>query len=125
MNLRLATLDDFRAYTGREPGPPWCEQWFGFIGEEDGRMIGLGIISRDEHGRIWGWVENREPVSPFMLHRAVKSVIGGLQRSGVTSLHAYCSQSIGGAEKWLRRLGFRPEPDLTTDPNHPVWVCES
>jgi len=35
-----------------------------------------------------------------------------------------CDQQIEGAEKWLRRLGFTLDEQMTTDPKHPIWRCD-
>lgn len=121
--LRLATPEDLRTEMGCELDRYLCDQWYGFAAERDGAVVGLGIVSRDQHGRLWVWVNMRERLSAFMLHRAVREHFDGLRDAGVERVYAFCSQSIVGSEKWLRRLGFVAAPELTTDPQHPVWIC--
>ena len=52
------------------------------------------------------YFDNKEGVSPFLMHRLAKRTIAHLRSVGVEHLYAECSDSILGAEKWLRRLGF-------------------
>jgi hypothetical protein len=123
--LRPANPDDFRAYSGRDPDPRWCVDWWGEVVEQDGQLIGIGIISRDEYGRLWAWVDTRGPISAFLIHRAVSGWIAGLKTHGALAVHAYCSDRIAGAERWLRRLGFAPDLSLPpADDGRPVWKCD-
>src|SRR6185437_6531379 len=110
--LRTASPDDFRAYSGRDPDPRWCVEWWGEVVEHEGELIGIGVISRDEYGRLWAWVDVRGPISGFLIHRAVTAWVTGLRKNGAPALYAYCSDRIAGAERWLRRLGFAPDPSL-------------
>jgi len=111
--LRLATAADFRGYAGRDPDPDWCAQWYGFVAERGGAAVGLGVISRDGQGRVWVWCDVREPLAAPFLHRA----------AGVTVLHAYCSDAIPSARRWLTRLGFRPDPTMPPLAGRAVWTC--
>ena len=122
MIVRLATVADFRAYAGRDL-PEWCAEWVGWAGEQDGAVVALGIVSWDKWGRVWAWYDSRAAVSRFLMHRLARRTISHLRNIGVPHLHAYCSERVPDADKWLRRLGFRPALVLPPDPRE-VWVCD-
>jgi hypothetical protein len=122
---RLATADDLRAWVGRMPPVEWCiaENIVGYTAERASEIVGLGFVTWDEYGRAWGWLEKREALPTLMMHRKAKAMLALLRDVGEPALYAFCSQTIPGSEKWLRRLGFVPAPELTTDPDHPVHKC--
>jgi hypothetical protein len=105
VQVRLATPGDISAFAGQEP-PEWCVEWVAYVAEHEGKPIALGTIFWDKWGRVWGAFDNKEGVSPFLMHRLAKRTITHLRSVGVEHLYAECSDSILGAEKWLRRLGF-------------------
>ena len=118
---RVATAADFRAFLGREPPPIWT----GLVAEDEaGEIVAAGAVIWDEYGRAWGSYSTRQPLLAVTMHRAARRMLAALKAVEEPALYTFCSQSIPGAEKWLRRLGFEPAPKLTTDPEHPVWVCD-
>lgn len=119
--VRLATSEDLRSFAGRDP-PEWCIEWVSYVLERDGDLLALGSVVWDCWGRTWGNFDCRVPISRFLMHRMAVKVIGDLRAIGVKSLHAYADENTEGAEKWLRRLGFKPGLVLPPDPRR-VWVC--
>jgi hypothetical protein len=119
VRTRPATADDFRRFVGGDPPPIWL----GLVAEENGEIVGAGVVFWDELGRAWGSYSARRALPPVTMHRAARRVLAALEAVGEPALYTFCSRTIVGAQKWLRRLGFKPLPELTTDPNHPVWVC--
>jgi hypothetical protein len=120
--IRPVTRADIREYAGQDI-PEWCVAFGGYAAEQAGAVVALGLVILDSHGRIWGGFESKVPLSPVRMHRSARKVLARLRDAGESVMHAHCSQSIPGAEKWLRRLGFVPAPEMTIDPNHPVWTC--
>lgn len=123
LSLRPATPADVLAYYGREPPADWCieNSVLGYVAERDGLLVGIGIVTWDCHGRAWGWFGNREPFSAVTMHRKALSIMGILRQVGEPVLHAICAKDIPGSDKWLRRLGFAPDPKLTEIAGEQVW----
>jgi hypothetical protein len=118
MITRAAIAVDFEKFLDRAPPPVWA----GLVAEEDGEIVGAGIVIWDEYGRAWGSYSALRPLPVITMHRAAKRMLAVLQAVGEPALYVFCSRTIPGAERWLSHLGFTPLPELTTDPNHPVWV---
>lgn len=119
--VRPASPADIRAYGGRDL-PPECVETVAYLAERGGVVVALGGISWDKWGRVWGWYDSRERVSAFTMHRLARRMIGHLRGIGVGTLHAYCDDGVPSADRWLRRLGFRPAP-IVPGAAEPVWTC--
>ncbi len=125
--LRQASKADLVAYIGHEPSADWrpyLRDWAGYIVERDGKMVGVGCISEDDQGRLWAWVHTREALPAMLVHRGVVKVMGHLRRAGFDGVHCYRDEGIADSERWLRRLGFRPAPKITTARGKMVWKCD-
>lgn len=124
LHIRLATAEDIRSYAGRELPADYCIcSALGYAAERDGRVVAISLVTWDSYARAWVWFDTTEPLSPIVMHRRALKTIKVLREVGEPLLLAFCSRRIADAEKWLKRLGFHPAPELTTDPNHPVWRC--
>lgn len=117
-SLRLATADDFRTFYGREPPP--VGTWSGYVAERGSQIVGFAVV-RGLGGQCWASVDLMERLPPVLMHRTAVLALADLGRRGVRAINVYCDLAIPGAEHWLRRLGFCPSPELTTDPDYPVW----
>ena len=123
IRLRDASPEDFRAYAGRDPDPTWHVDWAGKLVERDGEVIGIGVVSEDPYGRLWAWTHSREPLPAIVVHRNTKAMLAKLRRAGADAVHCYRNEDIPGSERWLRRLGFVPAPELGDEGGKMVWRC--
>jgi hypothetical protein len=112
MTLTVADELDFLSFYSREPPPIWI----GICVKRSRRIIAFGLVVWNEHGAACGFVDRRQPVSAFTVHRAAYRILAALREVGEESLYVQCDGSIPDAEKWLRRLGFAP---MENDPT--VW----
>ena len=118
---RVATAADFREFFGREPPAIWT----GLVVEDDeGAIVGAGIVAWDEYGRAWGSYSARRKLPIGIMHRAAKRALSVLETVGEPALYVVCDKTIVGAEDWLQRLGFEPKPEMSAAPQYPVWVKE-
>ena len=126
MNLRLrrAAAADFRAYAGRDPDPDYAEDWFGYVVEGAGGPVGIGVLSLDRYGRFWAWTDAKEPLPAALVHRAALRMLAALREAGAREVHCYRDDALPTSEGWLKRLGFRPAPEILTPRDKPVWVCD-
>jgi hypothetical protein len=114
---RLATAADFEAFFHREPPPVWT----GLVTEEDGEIVGAGIVQWDDYGRAWGSYSARKPLPVVTMHRAALRMLAALEAVEEPVLYVGRDQRVPGSEAWLQRLGFVRVPEMDTDPNFPVW----
>ena len=107
---RLASQADFVRFYGIDPPA----EWFGVLGERDGVILGMGSVVWDKWGRPWLFFNRgRSAVSAVAMHRLAKWVMRDLRTTFDENIvHAFCDQTISGAENWLRRLGFKPAPEM-------------
>lgn len=120
ISIRPATDDDARVFAPELP--VWVIEWAGWVAERNGEVVALGIVGWDQWGRVWGFYDSRERLSAFTMHRMARKIMGHVREIGIHELHAYCSDVVPNAEKWLRRLGFRPSIVLPPVPQA-VWTC--
>lgn len=116
LSLRPASEDDFYAWAGRLPDPQWHRCWEGVMVERDGRPVAIGVISLDFYGRLWAWSDFREKLPAVTIHRNVLDLLHEIKKRGVNFVHCYRNEDAPGSEKWLRRLGFVPAPDMSEAP---------
>lgn len=122
-SARIATADDFLRYAGRMPPAEWCiAESVGYAAERNGELVALGIVTWDHFGRAWGWFDTREALPALMLHRKAKAMLAVLRAVGEPVIYAGCDYTIAGAEKWLRRLGFIHDPEMSSE-ERSVWRC--
>jgi hypothetical protein len=125
--VRSAGADDFTAYAGPPPPAEWCSgEVQGCVAERDGRMVAIAVATEDREGRFWLWVNVRETVPAIVLHRHGLRLLRSLRDSGHTMIHAFCDPRLPTAERWLRRVGFRPGPlwPHPTGEKRTVWKCD-
>lgn len=125
IRLRRVRADDLRAYTGEDmPAELSSMEPAGWVAERDGRMIGLGAVAWDHYYRAWGWVSTREPLSAVVLHRHACRMLAMLREAGEPALYVFRDVNCATSERWLRRLGFVPAPELNGTQPLPVWKCD-
>lgn len=78
--------------------------WFGMANEgPDGETLGIGVVWLHECGRVFAMTAG--PV-PAMAHRAALKMLAICREAGL-EVWAECDPEIAGADRWLRRLGFK------------------
>jgi hypothetical protein len=124
LSLRPASAEDLRRYAGCDLPADWAiDGWaIGYAAERAGEIVALGLVTRDIYLRAWAWFNSRERLPALMMHRKAKAMLAILREVGEPVIYAGCDYSIPGAEKWLQRLGFVPDTDLST-PERSVWRC--
>lgn len=117
---------DFQSYVGRPYSPDWCvDTPTGFVAEENGKIVAVAMVSRDIRGKHWLWYNARVPLSAVAIHRRARRLLDELREDGIGRLWCFCDEREPTAERWLRRLGFRPQERLL----HPsgvekiAWLC--
>ncbi len=110
-NGRLATPNDFIRFYGHAPP----DEWFGVTAERDGVLLGMGSVVWDRWGRPWLLFNRGVPDVPAIaMHRLARWVMRDLRQTfREEEVFAFCDEKIAGAEKWLRRLGFEPVPEMS------------
>lgn len=126
--IRNARADDYVAVTKRQPP----EIWFGMVAECDRKRVAVGKVE-------WAWVQVGEEarlmcwasfdrlgeVAAVVVHRRVRQVFKMLREDGEKAVYCYCNTALPTAERWLRRLGFVPMPEITPHPEYgAVWCCD-
>lgn len=92
-------------------GLPAPRDWFGLVEASDWLVEGLGAIYRGADGRWWLTFQRAPHVRKVKLaHRSALTLLTRAKRDGLT-VHTLPDPSIDGAETWIRRLGFEPEPE--------------
>lgn len=113
-------------YVGHVIVSRWCRAIvFGYaLDKGDGNIDGIGLVTIGEDDRCWLWLDLRQMLPAIVLHRRARQVIEALRSAGVKRLQCFCE--TGGAERWLKRLGFRPHHFEVhpTGQNRDVWVCD-
>ena len=90
-----------------EPLPWRIKGLTGFI---DGEPVGIGGIAFPPEGGPWVFSSFKEEARayPIEMHRAGLRLMKELRDQGVHSVRATVDEGIPAAERWLRRLGFKP-----------------
>lgn len=105
--VRRAARADIEAFAG-DGERPTMKAW---VGEIDGRIIGLGGLAY-RHGRWIAFCELSEEARPHKraIVRAGRAAIDAARRAGHTYIYAEADQSEKMAKRWLASLGFRADP---------------
>jgi hypothetical protein len=116
---------DFRAYVNGGDFPKdWCaDEPEGLAVFDDGRLIAIAMVTIDDLGRTWIWFHQKVRLSGMVLHRHAKELVDTLVKNG-RKVHVFVDPNEPGAEKWVRRLGFKPA-GTTTHPDgqeKTVWT---
>lgn len=117
--LRPATKSDFDALT---EGPrPYRVR--AFAGEVDGRVVGIGGLAYLPNGVIGAFVQATDEARkyPVAMHKAGLMAMAEARRLGFRRVVAMADKGVEPAERWLKRLGFKPE----TVGTETVYVWES
>lgn len=118
VTLRPGTREDIIALLGSPPDYR-CKV---VAAECDGKVIGLGGIVYCPDGLHASMViTDQFRASKFALHRAVaRWMKNETIRSGYRRIVAHAEPGNPAAERWLQRLGYRPE----TVKGETVWVWQ-
>ncbi len=121
----MARASDFRRYFGVEPAPAWCIEGkiIGHVAERGGELVAVGLVSWDQYGRAWGWYSVRERVPEIIIFRQARAMLALLRSVKEPALYVFSDPRVPQAEKWLRRLGFRPAPGIV-EPKVEAWKCD-
>lgn len=123
LHVRYIKHEDIIAFDALLPeewriGPP-----VGFAAERDGELVAIGTVTWDRWGRCWAWYNSREQLPAITMHRRAREMMGWLREAGEPALYAICHPGIPGSVKWLERLGFVLDVNLT-HPKGPVYRCD-
>ena len=122
MIIRLGAAEDFSAYVGGAKFPAeWCcGSPVGLVAEDDGHIVAVAMVTRDQAGRLWLWYNARVALSAVTLHRLATRLLEQLKRAGASEIYAFCDERVETAARWLERLGFEPKCRV----RHPAPPCE-
>lgn len=105
VEIRTATVADFRAYWKRDVPAEWtC--WLGQIAEQDGKPVGMAGVYWNSWGIAVGFFDKRGPIPAITAHRASRHFLDVLAKAGERCVWAGCDEAVPIAAKWLRSLGF-------------------
>ena len=106
VTLEPASADDFRAVS--HGLPPVRVR--GFAGKKDGILLGVGGIAFTA-GAPTAFVELTEEARkhPVALHKAALKTLAMAREMGLRRLVATSTTGHPAAERWLLRLGFKPQ----------------
>lgn len=122
--VRRVTRADIRTFIGIDIATEYCVgEPVGYAACRDGRIVAAGSVTWDHWGRVWGWFNRSETLSPVILHRRAMRMLDLLRMAGEPAIYAMCSPEIPGSEKWLHRLGFVIDETLT-HPWGPIYRCD-
>lgn len=111
LTVRRATAEDIAAFSDMTEKPTII----GWVGEVDGRIIGLGGFARG--GARWvAFADLTEEARPYRMTIA-RTAIRAMQeakRLGFRFVYAAKDDSEPTAEKWLKSLGFSLDPKSNT-----------
>ncbi len=121
--VRPVTAEDIRTLIGGDIDPEYSTlSPVGYAAERDGALVAAGSVTWDRAGRAWGWLNCCEPVPPRILHCCALEMLAMLRGVGEPAVSMIVNQSVHGAERWARRLGFVPDAAMT-HPWGPVFRC--
>ena len=86
--------------------------WTGWIGR---LAVGTGGVVMQPDGRataLFGCLPGYRHLLGVSFHRRTVRLLKRLDMAGVKTLVAMCDPEIEPADRWLRRLGFRPRGDV-------------
>lgn len=123
ITIRRGSIDDVFTLLGKGPPDGWsvCEPAI-WVAERDERPVAVGAVTVDCFGRFVVWIDRAHELPAMTLHREVRHAMTRLRDAGADALYANCDPAIPGAESWLRRLGFLPEPTMDSELGS-GWKC--
>lgn len=62
----------------------------------------------EREGQVWGCFDSHQPV-PLIAHKYALKIKDVLRDAGIKEVFALPDMDVPHAEKWLHRLGFRPD----------------
>ena len=108
--IREATHADVAAFfKKRDLDAPTFRGW---VGELDGRVIGIGGLARLGNGRWFAFLDLADEARPFKmtLMRQAKRTLEEARQMGIRYVYAEMNTAERNAEEWLTRLGFELDP---------------
>lgn len=117
--IRLATTDDWAAFTGKADPP----EWHGYVDASEWLIEGLGAVFKGDGGKWWiTFVRAPGVRKTKTAHAMAKRLLKEAKDKGFWPVHGLADPRITGAEKWMQRLGFVPTDDEQW--GLPVWVLK-
>jgi hypothetical protein len=104
LKLRRARARDIVKFT-RFAVP---RNFYGIVAEEDGELIGAGVLLHGALDRMWVALEITDKLRerPIVMHRIGKALVAAAVTAG-EELYVMQDQSEPTSQRWLDRLGFR------------------
>jgi N-acetylglutamate synthase-like GNAT family acetyltransferase len=105
--IRRASKADIEAFSPM-PHKPTLLAW---VGEIDGRLIGLGGLRRLQDGRWLAFLDLTDEARPYKMHimRQALRMLAKAKEVGVKYVYAQPDPCEEKAKYWLARLGFAPD----------------
>lgn len=103
--FRDATREDLNSFQTNWPTTE------GLAADLDGKLIGIGGFAHYQ-GRVWAFLNLTPEARPFKvtLHRAALDLMKRARARGFFNVYAQTDGSEPTADRWLKRLGFAPQP---------------
>ena len=119
--LREATSAEFRQLFGGSPP----EIWDGWVAHDDGgKAVAAGSICWLWEGappRAWLQLVAGPAASLPAVHRLARRMLDYVMAIGEDAAWAYSDPRRPEQQRYLRRLGFIPDPAVRGPFDHPVW----
>jgi hypothetical protein len=122
ITVRPATESDLLTFFGTMPPELEITRVLAWVGEEDGKIVGIGGVRYHADGGVTGFV-NATPdcrAHPVVMHRTALRFLAHWREAGHRTLRATIDSRIPRADVWARRLGFVP-----LDDEGGVWAWRS
>ncbi len=114
--------------TVRKASLPEAESFYGmrlkhYLAEVDGVPLAMGTLS-NTGGRVWGWLDVKEGLSPRQALAVVYAVRKGLRKVGEPAVYVTSSEGIHPrALNLLRAIGFAPTGETVNGKD--IWKWQS
>lgn len=105
------TAAEFYRYSGLEPHSPPV----GFAGRVGARTVAIGGILTGADGRVWGFIDCRDVVSPIKVAKLALRFMAVLRGCAAEPVHVWRDDRLCTSAAFLARLGFAPTGETNGD----------
>lgn len=113
------TPEDFEAL----PGEPFEFRVKAITAKVGDKVIGIAGLGFHKNGSVIGWARLTDEIRkrPIQLHKAAKAFLADARVKGIHTIIATADPEQPAAERWLERLGFKPDTFLGEKVY--IWKC--